>query len=183
MLLTKADLLKPRQWGNAEKVEKPEKAVFDELVEDVRKIIPIAFTERVNTLLCPVRLGFFNSPDAAQVDAPAVNPNNLLQPIAYTLMQKLRYTIAAAKKDLASAEVSLSGAKQAKKKHEDQWFKTQSRARDLADQVTAAQKRVDELRRRVADDSRRQAELAGQLNHLPIFESGKLLTREPEAVG
>ncbi|WP_433043095.1 hypothetical protein [Dactylosporangium sp. CS-033363] len=169
VLLTKADLLRPRFQGHAEDV------LFKELVEDVRLLFPLAFQRGISAMICPVRLGYFGSPDAQKVDAPSVAPNNLMHPIAYTLLCRLGPAVVETRRAIAEAEKALTQAERDEQQYRNRVFSSSAKIEAHAKATRQAKAALAALREQLEVDTHRSALLGEQIGHLPLIQDGTVL--------
>ncbi|GAA3216907.1 hypothetical protein ACFO1B_15705 [Dactylosporangium siamense] len=169
VLLTKADLLRPRFQGQ------PGDVLFKEIVEDVRLLFPLAFQKHISAMICPVRLGYFGTADARQVQAPSVAPNNLMQPIAFTLLHRLGVANAETARAVEQAQRTFTQAEQAEKSYGAKFFRTVAKEDAFAAATRAAAAKLAVLREQLAVDTSRYQDLGEQIGHLPLIQDGTVL--------
>lgn len=76
LLITKADRIPAERRENLE-----------ELVDELRDLVPICFTEGVTTMVCPVMLGHFGDGSADKVEPGDIEPHGLQIPIIFVLAE------------------------------------------------------------------------------------------------
>jgi len=85
LLITKSDVIPQRRRED-----------LTSLSDDLRMLIPLAFTDGITTLVCPVTVGNFGLDDPSQVSVEEIDPHGLHLPIVFSLAEYMRQLALAA---------------------------------------------------------------------------------------
>ncbi|GGV29886.1 hypothetical protein [Streptomyces spectabilis] len=165
VLVTKADLV-------AEARSPAERAViWDQLVEDVTKVLPVCFQQGVTTLVCPVMLGHFGAEETQQVDPQTVRPMGLHKPILFSLLRYLEEIRLGLHQTESDFRQEVSRRELAVANHRPTFWR-KGRHLEYVEAVVDARQRVEEVAQMARLALEFHTRVARELRGLPVFKDG-----------
>jgi hypothetical protein len=176
-LLTKSDKLRSRfASGN------PTQREWLDLINDLKQLLPLAFSPGISALVCPVRIGMIDEDhDPSGWSTGQADPKNLHLPIAFTLLYHLQVEHADVSARLSPLKKQLETATARKRELELRFFKFKS----VQNELQRLSRSISELEGPIADASEevsildsRTADLRGLLTRVPILQDGLVVNME-----
>ncbi|MFJ5774650.1 hypothetical protein [Streptomyces sp. NPDC093094] len=165
VLVTKADLVAEARFPTEAG------AILDQLVDDVRGVLPICFQPGVTTLVCPVMLGHFGAEENQHVDPQAVRPMSLHKPLLFSLLRYLEEIGLELQETEAELREEVRLREREAADHRPGFWRKGSHL-ELAEAVRKARKQAEEIARIKQLTREFQERVAHELKDLPVFKDG-----------
>ncbi|WP_328708426.1 hypothetical protein OHB01_15095 [Microbispora hainanensis] len=170
VLITKIDVL-------AEITGMPKKDAIFRAMDNLQNLVPIAFSEGVTTLICPVQLGDFGIGDHRKVDPAKLDVRYMHKPIIFSLLYDINCRIARDSRRLeelrARGQATEGELEQLRAGFWNGFFK-RSQIAERIDGLGGIRAAVEEVSQELETARTRVDQLWKELNTLRIVEDGKI---------
>ncbi|MFJ4846350.1 MULTISPECIES: hypothetical protein [unclassified Streptomyces] len=145
--------------------------------KNLGNLVPVAVSEGVSAMLCPVQLGTFNGARETTVDPGSINPKNLHNPVIFALLHYLTEGITRHEQQIRQISGQIDDQSRELAGLSSGAFGglfKRSQIQEGSNRLREWQGELDNMQEEVREARRRAELLAMELRHMPIYRSGKL---------
>lgn len=170
VLITKIDLL-------AGITGMPKKDAIFKAMDNLQNLVPIAYSEGVTTLICPVQLGDFGISNQRKVDPAKLDVRYMHKPIIFSLLYDINYRIARDSRKLEELRARRQATEDELKQLQAGFWNGFFKRNQIAERIEGVggiRAAMEEVAQELKTARARVDQLWKELDTLRIIEDGKI---------